>query len=125
MSSTELQTRLKTLTYRTIILYECLSSATRRYPSEGQKLLTVSPPVRKLKVSDKVLWNQGFKTKLSFALEQIREELFVLEGLVDHKLISPAKLSLIVQEATELTRIFASYKMTFERKPGPNHNSKN
>lgn len=55
---------------------------------------------------------KAFISKLSIALEEMDETSFWLEIVFELKLISPDKLSLVIQEAEELTKILGASRRT-------------
>ena len=58
----------------------------------------------------------SFTAKLSIVLEEADETAFWLEFIIDENLLKENVVKLLLQEAEELTAIFASYRMTASTK---------
>lgn len=56
-----------------------------------------------------------FLAKLNIALEEIDESTFWLEALKDLKIIQPDKLTLLINESIELTKILSAAKNTIRK----------
>ena len=56
-----------------------------------------------------------FLAKLNISLEEIDESTFWLEALTDLKLIQPEKLTLLIDESIELTKILSASKNTIRK----------
>jgi four helix bundle protein len=115
MNATELQTRLKHFTYRIVVLCESLPPEKTSLIVKGALSHAVFSVATNDKATCKLQSGGSFKTKLITTFIETGETLFRLGSIVDLKLISPAQLSPILNEADELTRIFASSGITVEK----------
>src|SRR5215510_13156550 len=106
MNANELQKRLKNFAYRIVPLCESLPSKKIARIIEDQLLRSAFSAAANYRAACKAQSSKAFKSKLSIAFEVIAEL-----GLVNKK-----KLSLLLKEADELTRILASSRITLEKK---------
>jgi four helix bundle protein len=106
MNATELQTRLKNFAYRIVVLHKSLPPGKTPPIIEGEPSATVFSVSTNGKAPCRTKSGNPFKAKLSIAFIETGETLFRLASIVDLKLVSPAQLSSILNEADELTRIF-------------------
>jgi four helix bundle protein len=116
MNAAELQTRLKSFAYRIVTLCESLPSKKASRIIEDQLLRSAFSSAANYRAACKAQSDKAFKAKLSIAFEEIDETLFWLEVILDLKILPQAKLTLIIKEADELTRILASSRITIEKK---------
>ena len=116
MNSTELQLRLKKFAYRLIPLCEVFPSKKISKIIEDQLLRSAFSAAANYRAACKAQSDKAFRSKLSIAFEEMDEALFWLEVLADTKLIAGDKLSLLIKEADELTRILAASRKTIEKK---------
>ena len=116
MNSTELQKRLKEFAYRIIPLCESLPSRKISRVVEDQLMRSVFSAAANYRAACKAQSKKAFSSKLSIAFEEIDESLFWLETISDLKLVKADKLSLIIKEADELTRILAASRKTTQDK---------
>ena len=116
MNSAELQLRLKKFAYRLIPLCEALPSKKISKIIEDQLLRSAFSAAANYRAACKAQSDKAFKSKLSIAFEEMDEALFWLEAIADTKLIDGDKLSLLIKEADELTRILAASRKTIEKK---------
>jgi four helix bundle protein len=116
MNATELQKRLKEFAYRVIPLCESLPSKKISRVIEGQLMRSAFSAAANYRAACKTQSAKAFSSKLSIAFEEIDESLFWLEAISDLKLIKQNKLTLILKEADELTRILASSRKTTQTK---------
>ena len=116
MNSAELQLRLKKFAYRLIPLCEALPSKKISKIIEDQLLRSAFSAAANYRAACKAQSDKAFRSKLSIAFEEMDETLFWLEVLADTKLIEGDKLSLLLKEADELTRILAASRKTMEQK---------
>ena len=116
MNASDLQNRLKDFAYRIVPL--CDSLPTRRISNiiEDQLTRSVFSAAANYCAACKAQSAKAFTAKLSIAFEEMDESLFWLKVILDLKLINPEKLSLLIKEADELTRIFASSRKTSQKK---------
>ena len=116
MNSAELQLRLKKFAYRIIPLCEVLPSKKISRIIEDQLLRSAFSAAANYRAASKAQSDKAFRSKLSIAFEEMDETLFWLEVLADTQLIAEDKLSLLIKEADELTRILAASRKTIEKK---------
>jgi four helix bundle protein len=116
MNAAELQTRLKSFAYRIVTLCESLPLKKASRIIENQLLRSAFSSTANYRAACKAQSDKAFKAKLSIAFEEIDETLFWLEVILDLKILPQAKLTLIIKEADELTRILASSRITLEKK---------
>ena len=116
MNSAELQLRLKKFAYRIIPLCEVLPSKKISRIIEDQLLRSAFSAAANYRAASKAQSDKVFRSKLSIAFEEMDETLFWLEVLADTQLIAEDKLSLLIKEADELTRILAASRKTIEKK---------
>lgn len=102
MNATELQTRLKSFAYLIVILCDSLPSRKTSKIIEDQLLRSAFSTAANYRAAYKGQSNKAFKARLSIAFEEIDEALFWIETIVDLKLITSSKLTLILKEADEL-----------------------
>src|SRR5437762_12435122 len=116
MDSLELQNRLKLFAYRAVPLCESLPQNKICRIIEDQLLRSAFSAAANYRAACKAQSQKAFKSKLSIAFEEMDETLFWLEVIADSKLIADDKLSLLLKEADELTRILAASRKTIEKK---------
>jgi four helix bundle protein len=117
MNSSELQKRFKEFDYRVVPL--CESLPVRKVSRIIEELLTRSAfsAAANYRASCKAQSSKAFAAKLSIAFEETDESLFWLDVILDLKLLKVEKLSLIIKEADELTRMLTSSRKTSQCKP--------
>ncbi len=116
MNSEDLQKRLKTLAYRIVPLCEYLPAKKISKIIEDQLLRSAFSAAANYRAACKGQSEKAFKSKLSIAFEEIDETLFWLEVIKELELIVPEKLTLVLKEADELTRILAATRIKLEQK---------
>lgn len=116
MDSGELQKRLKNFAYRIVPLCESLPNRKVSKVIEDQLTRSAFSAAANYRAACKAQSAKAFTAKLSIAFEEIDESLFWLEVILDIKLLKVEKLSLIIKEADELTRILASSRKTSQHK---------
>jgi len=116
MNADELQKRLKEFAYRIVPLCESLPAKKISRVIEGQLMRSAFSAAANYRAACKAQSAKAFASKLSIAFEEIDESLFWLEAISDLQLVKADKLSLIVREADELTRILASSRKTSQKK---------
>jgi four helix bundle protein len=115
MTSTELQKRFKDFAYRIIPLCDSLPAKKISGVIEDQIIRPAFSAAANYRVACKAQSSKSFTSKLSIALEEIDESLFWLEVISDLALLKQNKLTLILKEADELTRILASSRKTAQK----------
>ncbi|MBK9568677.1 MAG: four helix bundle protein [Chitinophagaceae bacterium] len=116
MNAVELQKRLKEFAYRIVPLCESLPAKKISRVIEGQLMRSAFSAAANYRAACKAQSAKAFASKLSIAFEEIDESLFWLETIADLMLIQVDKLSLLLKEADELTRILASSRKTSQTK---------
>jgi four helix bundle protein len=116
MTSTELQKRFKDFAYRVIPLCDSLPSKKISRVIEDQLTRSAFSAAANYRAACKAQSTKAFTAKLSIAFEEIDESLFWLEVISDLTLLKQNKLTLILKEADELTRILASSRKTSQKK---------
>jgi len=116
MNAEELQKRLKDFAYRIIPLCESLPPRKVSRVIEDQLTRSAFSAAANYRAAGKAQSSKAFIAKLSIAFEEMDESLFWLEVIMDLKLLPPNKLSMIIKEADELTRIFAASRKTSQKK---------
>jgi four helix bundle protein len=116
MTSEELQKRLNALAYRIVPLSESLPTKKISKIIEDQLLRSVFSAAANYRAACKAQSEKAFRSKLSIAFEEIDETLYWLEVINELKLIAPEKLTLVLKEADELTRILAATRKKLEQK---------
>ncbi len=116
MTSEDLQKRLKSLAYRIVPLCECLPSKKISKIIEDQLLRSAFSAAANYRAACKAQSGKAFKSNLSIAFEEIDETLFWLEVIQELGLIAIEKLTLVLKEADELTRILAATRKKLEQK---------
>ena len=118
MNALELQKRLKEFSFRIVPLCESLPSKKTCKIIEDQLLRSAFSAAANYRAACKAQSIKAFKSKLSIAFEEIDESLFWLETISELNLLKRQKLSLILKEADEISRILASSRITLEKKIG-------
>jgi len=116
MNSVELQNRLREFAYRVDPLSESLPTKKISRVIEDQLLRSAFSAAANYRTACKAQSTKAFTAKLSIAFEEIDESLFWLEVIDELKLIGKLKMTLIIKEADELTRILASSRKTSQKK---------
>jgi len=116
MTSGELQNRLKQFAYRIVPLCEALPNKKVSKVIEDQLLRSAFSAAANYRSACKAQSQKAFKSKLSIAFEEMDESLFWLESIQDLDLIKKEKVTAILKEADELTRILAATRISLEKK---------
>jgi four helix bundle protein len=119
MNSIELQKRLKEFACRVVPFCGLLPSKKISRVVEDQLMRSAFSAAANYRAACKAQSEKAFVAKLSIAFEEIDESLFWLEVILDVGLLIPEKMTLIIKEADELTRILASSRKTTQRKLRP------
>ena len=112
MNSSELQLRIKNFALRTVPLCEVLQDSKIGKIIEDQLLRSSFSAAANYRSACNAQSKKAFIAKLSIALEEIDESQFWLETIQELKLIKPDKLSLLPQEANELTKVLGASRRT-------------
>jgi len=115
MNSKDLQQRLKAFALRLVPLCEALPKKKISAIIEGQLLRSGFSAAANYRSACNGQSKKSFNAKLSIILEEIDEAAFWLEIIEELELVQPAKLSFILQEAIELTKILGASRRTATR----------
>ena len=118
MTPQELETRLKKYAYRIVTLTEALPNSVVAKIMKGQIIRAAFSAAANYRSACNGYTKKAFAAKLAIAFEEIDESLFWIEVIRDLGLVNRNKLSLLLKEADELTRILASSRITLEKKQG-------
>ena len=116
MNSKELQSRLKNFALRLVPLCEALPKKKVSFIIEDQLLRSGFSAAANYRAACNGQSKKAFSAKLSIALEEIDEAAFWLEIIADLTLINHSKLILLLNEATELTKILGASRRTATKK---------
>ena len=116
MNSKELQSRLKNFALRLVPLCQALPKKKISLIIENQLLRSGFSSAANYRSACNSQSKKAFNAKLSIALEEIDESAFWLEMIDELELIKHDKLSLILNEAIELTKILGASRRTALRK---------
>ena len=116
MNAKELQTRLKNFAIRLVPLCGALPNKKIARIIEDQLLRSGFSAAANYRSACNAQSKKSFSAKLSIALEEIDEAVFWLEIIEELQLIPLKKLSLIVTEAIELTKILGASRRTATNK---------
>jgi len=112
MNSQELKDRLKSFAYRSIKVCESLPNNLTSQTIAKQLLRSALSSAANYRSATRAQSKKQFLAKLNIALEEIDESSFWLESLNDLKIIHIDKLSPLIQESIELTKILSAAKNT-------------
>jgi four helix bundle protein len=112
MTARELQTRLKKYAYRIVKLTEALPNAIASKIIKTQIIRAAFSAAANYRSACNGYTKKAFAAKLAIAFEEIDESVFWLEVIVDLKLMTPAKIELLIREGEELTKILAQSLIT-------------
>lgn len=115
MNSEELKNRFKEFAYRTVKVCESLSPTTTNQIIAKQLLRSAFSAVANYRSATRAQSKRQFLAKLNISLEEIDESTFWLESLKDLKFIPGDKLTLLIEESVELTKILSASKNTMRK----------
>ncbi|MFZ1529355.1 MAG: four helix bundle protein [Ferruginibacter sp.] len=115
MNSKQLEGRLRQLAYRIVVMCESLPSTKISGIIEKQILRSAFSAAANYRAACKGMTRKSFIAKLSIAFEEADETLFWLEVIEDLKLLQPKKLTLLKDEAYELSSILGSSRKTLQK----------
>lgn len=121
MNSSELKVRIKNFALRLIPLCEALPNKRIGKIIEDQLLRSSFSAAANYRSACNAQSKKAFIAKLSIALEEMDETLFWLEIVSELKLIKPNKLTLLLHEAEELTKILGASRRTASKQFTINH----
>lgn len=115
MNSKDLQIRLKDFALRLVPLCEALPNKKVSKIIEDQLLRSGFSSATNYRSACNAQSKKSFNSKPSIALEEIDESSFWLEMIDELQLIKHDKLSLLLNEAVELTKILGASRRTVAR----------
>lgn len=115
MHSEELKNRFKEFAYRTVKVCESVAPTTTSQIIAKQLLRSAFSSAANYRAATRAQSKRQFPAKLNISLEEIDESTFWLESLKDLKIIEPDKLTLLINESIELTKILSASKNTIRK----------
>ena len=112
MTTQELKDRLKSYAYRTIKVYENLPKTLTAGIISKQLLRSSLSAAANYRAATRAQSKKQFLAKLNIALEEIDGSSFWLEVILDLKILPQKRLSLLIEESVELTKILSATKNT-------------
>ncbi len=112
MTPKEFQSRLKNFALRLIPLCEALPKKKISAIIEDQLLRSGFSAAANYRAACNAQSKKAFNAKLSISLEEMDEASFWLEMIQELKLITTSKLTLIISEAVQLTKILGASRRT-------------
>ncbi len=115
MKSEELKMRTKTFAHRCVKLSITLPNTYLGNHIKGQLIRSSTSTASNYRSACIAQSKASFISKLSIALEEADETFFWLEFIIDEKLLKSKLVELLLNEAKELTSIFASSRKTAKK----------
>ncbi len=112
MNVEELKERLKSFAYRNVKLVEALPRTITDDIISKQLVRSSFSSAANYRSATRAQSKKQFLSKLNIALEEIDESLFWLEAIKDLHYFQEDKLILLIDEATQLTKILSATKNT-------------
>jgi four helix bundle protein len=112
MDSEELKERTKRFAHRCVKLAMALPRNALGNVVRGQLIRCATSVASNYRGACLAQSKPAFATKISTVLEEADESWFWLEFIVDERLVEPRLVCALLQEAGELTRIFARTRKT-------------
>ena len=116
MKSEELIKRTKAFAHRCVKLVTALPETTLGKHIRGQLIKCATSVAANYRATCLSQSKASFIAKISIVLEETDETAFWLEFIIDEKLLKKNIVEPLLQEAQELTAIFASSRMTASKK---------
>ena len=116
MNSEELINRTKSFAHRCIKLAMALPETALGRHIRGQIIRCSTSVAANYRATCLSQSKKSFTSKISIVLEETDESAFWLEFIIDEKLIKESMVKPLLQEAEELTAIFASSRKTASTK---------
>jgi four helix bundle protein len=117
MNSDELLARLKQYAYRIVKMTKSLPNTEESKIIKGQILRAAFSSAANYRSACKAYSKKSFSAKLGISFEEMDESVFWLEAIVDLQLLTPEKLSALLQEGNELSKILAKSIITSKSAP--------
>ena len=115
MNATILQERLKRFAYRTVNLSRSLTKELISEIIIKQLLRSSFSVAANYRAACRAQSKKAFISKLSIALEEMDESYFWIEVILDLELAMKEKLSDLIKEAKELTKILSVSRKTAQK----------
>ena len=115
MNAEQLKDRFKQFAYRTVKVCESLSQTTTSQIIAKQLLRSAFSSAANYRSATRAQSKKQFLAKLNISLEEIDESTFWLEALKDLQIIQADKLTLLIDESVELTKILSAAKNTIKK----------
>ena len=112
MTTQELKDRLKSFAYRSIKVYENLPGSLTAEIISKQLLRSALSAAANYRAATRSQSKKQFLAKLNIALEEMDESSFWLEVILDLKMLPQRKLTLLIDESIQLTKILSATKNT-------------
>ncbi|MEM8496160.1 MAG: four helix bundle protein [Planctomycetota bacterium] len=120
MTPDELEQRTKSFAVRVVKLVDALPKSAAGRTFGNQLIRSASSVAANYRATRRGRSGKEFLAKLSIVVEEADESAFWLEMIIETKLMTKTKVAPLLQEADELTRIFAASRKTTARKKSPN-----
>ncbi|PZF74509.1 four helix bundle protein [Taibaiella soli] len=112
MTPQELRERLKSFAYRSVRVCESMPNTVTSQIISKQLLRSALSSAANYRAATRAQSKKQFLSKLNIALEEIDESSFWLDAIKDLEIIHVDKLSLLLEESVELTKILSATKNT-------------
>lgn len=112
MTPDELQARTKEFALRVIKLVEALPSSATGRVMGNQLLRSATSVAANYRAARRGRSKKEFVAKISIVVEEADESAFWLELIIDAQLLKPVLASELLEEAQNLTRLFAKSRKT-------------
>ena len=120
MTPDELKKRTKSFALRVVKLVDALPKSVAGRTFGNQLIRSASSVAANYRAARRGRSGKEFVAKLSIVTEEADESAFWLEMIIEAKLIPAAKASALLDEASELMRIFAASRKTAAGRKSPN-----
>lgn len=115
MNSIELRKRTKQFAHRCVNLAAFLPATKLRNHIASQLIRSSTSVAANYRAACIAQSKAAFAAKLSIFFEEADESVFWIEFALDEKLVTAAKATDLLQEATELSKIFGASRITVNR----------
>ena len=112
METEELKTRTKEFAHQCVKVANSLPKSTLGRHIKGQLVRCATSVAANYRAACIAQSKASFIAKLSIVIEEVDETHFWLEFMIDENLLKQDKVDSVLREATELTAIFASSRIT-------------
>jgi four helix bundle protein len=112
MSADELKLRTKKFAHRCILLCAALPDNNLGRHIARQLIRSSTSVAANFRATNLAQSKKEFISKLSIVIEEIDESFFWIEFVKDEKLVEEIKISSLLDEANQLTKIFAASRIS-------------